>query len=427
MNGRRGNDESGDPAIRWRPRMSIRARLTLTYALLLAIMGALMLGAVYVFMRFVPTYAIVSARAGRSAPVLGGVTPATPSSTAGTTSPGVSAPPGTADSVSLTLQSSADILNTLLLVSVVVLLLLAAIGAVLGWVIAGRMLRPLKAINRAAQRAAAGELDHRLSLGGPHDEMSDLAETFDDMLAKLDLSFQAHQRFAGNASHELRTPLATTKAMLDIALTDPELDFAELRKVAVRVSETNRRNMQTVESLLDLAEIGQVTMGNERISLDEVAFDALVEATADVGERGLTVASTLEPVEVLGDPVLVRRALVNLLDNAVRHNHQGGTIEVAVRAVDDLAEFRVSNTGRPVDPSTIDSLREPFVRGAGRVASPSGGTAGHGLGLAIVSRVVEAHDGRLELTANSSGGMTAIVRFPMEQSHRRRRSGSPRQ
>jgi two-component system sensor histidine kinase VanS len=426
MNGRRGNDEAHDPAIRWRPRMSIRARLTLTYALLLATMGALMLGAVYVFMRFVPTYAIVSARAGRSAPALGGATSATASPTAGATSPGVSAPPGTADSVSLTLQSSADILNTLLLVSVVVLLLLAAIGAVLGWVIAGRMLRPLKAINRAAQRAAAGELDHRLSLGGPHDEMSDLAETFDDMLAKLDLSFQAHQRFAGNASHELRTPLATTKAMLDIALTDPELDLAELRKVAVRVSETNQRNMQTVESLLDLAEIGQVTMGNERISLDEVAFDALVEATSDVGELGPTVASTLEPVEVLGDPVLVRRALVNLLDNAVRHNHPGGTIEVAVREVDDLAEFRVTNTGRPVDPSTIDSLREPFVRGAGRVASPSGGTAGHGLGLAIVSRVIEAHDGRLELTANSGGGMTAVWRLPTAQSHDRRRSGSPR-
>lgn len=394
-----------DLTVSRRPRISIRARLTLTYALLLVTMGALMLGAVYVFMRFVPTYAIVSADVSRGESAAS--TPAAPSG---------SARPATGDSVKLTLQSSADILNTLLLVSVIVLLLLAAIGAAIGWVLAGRMLRPLKVINRAAQLAAAGELDHRLSLGGPHDEMRDLAETFDDMLAKLALSFQAHQRFAANASHELRTPLATTKAMLDIALSDPDLDLAELRAVSERVSETNRRNMETVESLLDLAEIGQSQMRHERISLDRAALDAIAEATADVGERAVIASNTLEPVEFPGDPVLVRRALVNLLDNAVKHNVENGTIEVTVRASDGWAEFRVSNTGPLVEASTVDSLREPFVRAVGRVAAARN-RSGHGLGLAIVASVADAHDGELELTANEGGGMTAVLRFPTGASH----------
>lgn len=377
-------------------------------------MGALMLGAVYVFMRYVPTYAIVTADT--SAPGGAGAEP-TPGATLPTSS--VAAPPSgkssmaTGDSVNLTLQSTADILNTLLLVSVIALLLLTAIGAVIGWVMAGRMLRPLKVINRAAKLAAGGALATRLSLDGPHDEMRDLAETFDDMLAKLDLSFQAHQLFAANASHELRTPLATTKAMLDVALSDPELDLTELRKVSERVAETNRRNIQIVESLLDLAEIDQSRVRRERISLGHTAAEVISEAATGISERALTVSRHIEPVEFAADPVLVRRALVNLVDNAVRHNVHGGTIEVLVRSIDGWAEFRVSNTGPHMEASTVDSLREPFVRGAGRVVSAPHRARGHGLGLAIVASVASAHDGRLELSANEDGGMTAALRLPI--------------
>ncbi|MFC5502606.1 ATP-binding protein [Lysinimonas soli] len=384
-----------------RRRIGFRARLTLTYALLLATMGALMLGAVYVFMRFVPTYAIVSSDAGST-----GATPTSVGSS-GVTSPSAS---GT---MSLNLETSADILNTLLLVSVIVLLLLTAAGGLIGWVIAGRMLRPLKTINRAAQLAASGELGHRLRLGGPQDEMRDLAETFDDMLAKLDLAFQAHQRFAANASHELRTPLATTKAMLDIALSDPDLDLAGLRRVSQQVLETNRRNIETVESLLDLADIGQSQIGHERIRLDRAALDAIGEAAAEISERGLTISSNLEPVEFYGDAVLVHRALVNLVHNAVRHNVQPGTVDVTVRSASGWAEFRISNTGPHVDASVADSLREPFVRGAGRVASGSRERSGHGLGLALVASVAGAHHGELELSANEGGGMTVAIRLPI--------------
>lgn len=398
--------DTPEPTTWSRPRISIRARLTLTYALLLVTMGTLMLGAVYVFMRFVPTYAIIGTDATDG--------PAEPLDTAapvsGVTSPG-GADPGAG--VNLTLQSSADILNTLLLVSVIVLLLLAAIGAFVGWLIAGRMLRPLKSINRAAQLAAAGALDHRLNIRGPHDEMHDLAVTFDDMLAKLDLSFQAHQRFAANASHELRTPLATTKAMLDVALSDPNLDLAELRKVSERVSETNRRNIETVESLLDLAEIGQGRIRREPIQLDSVARDVLSEAAAAAAARPVTIASTLTPAEVVGDPVLLRRALANLVDNAVRYNIRGGSVDVTVRMHDCWAEFVVSNTGPRLDDSAVDALREPFVRGSGRVSSSSGEHAGRGLGLAIVESIAQSHDGGLELTPNDGGGLSVVLRLPV--------------
>ncbi|CAN5218661.1 ATP-binding protein [soil metagenome] len=388
---------AGGRATTWtRPRISIRARLTLTYALLLVTMGGLMLGAVYIFMRFVPNYAIVSADTIRD-----------------DSSPSGVAAPGGGDSIALTLQSSADILNTLLLVSVVVLFLLALLGAFIGWVIAGRMLRPLKAINHAAQLAAAGALDHRLDFRGPRDEMQDLADTFDDMLGRLDLSFQAHQRFAANASHELRTPLATTKAMLDVALADPDLDLADFRTLSERVSETNRRNIETVESLLDLAEIGNGEGRRDPISLDRAAADAVSDAAAESAARGVTVVSILDPVEVLGDAVLVHRALANLLDNAVRYNVAGGTIEIMVRADGPWAEVRVSNTGPRVDAAAVGSFPEPFVRGSGRVSSSGDRHTGHGLGLAIVESIVRAHNGELQLAANEGGGLTVVLRLPV--------------
>jgi two-component system sensor histidine kinase VanS len=391
-----------------RPRMTIRARLTLTYALLLTIAGATMLAIVYIFMRFVPIYAIASASTSDKAPEA----VASPSAVVpGGQTAHVSAP--ASGMLSIRLTSETDILNTLLLVSVAVLIVLAIAGAVIGWIVAGRVLRPLKAINHAAQLASTGSLDHRVGLTGPHDEVRDLSDTFDEMLTQLDRSFQASQRFAANASHELRTPLATTKTMLEVALADPELDLTELRRVTVRVYETNRRNMQTVEALLDLSEIGSGTPRRDRIDLDRVAVEALTDLGAEVKRRGIVVTTAFNPSTTTGDSVLLRQAVRNLLQNAVIHNVDGGIVEVStgVGPDGDGVQLMVVNSGPAVPAEIIDSLTEPFVRGAGRTTSANN-PRGHGLGLAITASVAAAELGRLDIEANQGGGLRATFWLP---------------
>jgi two-component system, OmpR family, sensor histidine kinase VanS len=396
-------------SIGWRPRMTIRARLTLTYALLLTGAGAIMLAIVYVFMRFVPTYAIA-----RSSTVsvtdTSGETP-TPASTANPGSMTAQLAKPATGLLPFKLTSETDILNTLLLVSIAVLIVLAVSGAVIGWIAAGRVLRPLKLINSAAQRAATGSLDHRVALTGPHDEVRDLSDTFDEMLARLDRSFQASQRFAANASHELRTPLATTQTMLDVALTDPDLDLDALRGVAERVYETNRRNMQTVEALLDLAEVGQCSSSRELVELDRIAAEALAEISADTAQRGITVTAQLEPAATCGAPVLVRQAVTNLVRNALVHNIGGGTLEVTTHERASGVELVVVNSGPVIPADVTESLTEPFVRAAGRTTK-AGVPRGNGLGLAITANVAEAEGGTLDIHPNAGGGLRVTLWLP---------------
>ncbi|MGW0955354.1 ATP-binding protein [Streptomyces sp. NPDC001212] len=369
--------------------MTIRARLTLTYAALLTVSGALMLGAVYAFMRYVPTYAILP-MGSLSIP---GTKP---------TSALPLRPTETDTAVGLNLTSASDILNTLLVVSIVVLVVLAVIGAMLGWVIAGRVLRPLSAINSAAKLAATGALDHRIGIRGPRDEVHDLADTFDDMLEKLDRSFQAHRRFAANASHELRTPLATNQTVLQVALADADLDRAGLRQVAERVYRTNRRNIETVDSLLTMAEIGARGVRQEDIDLAQIAADALHDLRDELESSGLQADIDLRPAHTVGDQVLMHRVAANLLQNALRHNVEGGSLQVRTGRTGDGAQLRVTNTGPVVPEATVASLTEPFVRGTGR----TGGQRHHGLGLAIVAGVADVHDAALEIAANPRGGLT---------------------
>ncbi|MFB7841971.1 sensor histidine kinase [Microbacterium sp. NPDC056052] len=368
--------------------MTIRARLTLTYATLLTASGAVMLGTIYVFMRYVPTYAILPADTVEASPL--DAAPATP------------LPTGVDSTAALELTSASDILNTLLTISILALVVLAVIGAVLGWVIAGRVLRPLAEINSAAKRAATGALDHRIGMRGPGDEVHDLADTFDDMLEKLDGAFQSHRRFAANASHELRTPLATNQTMLEVALADPDLDTESLRRVAERVYQTNRRNIETVDSLLTLAEIGARGTRNEKIDLARIAADVLQDLRDEIASSGVRVETDLEPAEALGDPVLLHRAVANLVQNALRHNIEDGTLRLTTGQRSNGAQVQVANTGPVVTTSTVASLTEPFVRGTGRI----GGHRHHGLGLAIVASVAEVHSAGLAIVANPQGGLT---------------------
>ena len=288
------------------PTITIRTRLTLTFTALVAIAGLFTVGIVTVFMRTIPVYVLPDTVATRT-PEQAGAT----SSSAATVTADVAQPTG------LTLRTTTDILDTTLVVSLLAVLLVVAVAALSAWIIAGRMLRPLKTINAAAQQAGAGTLDHRIGMVGPRDELRDLADTFDSMLDRLDRSFATTQRFAANASHELRTPLATTQTMLEVALSDPDIGADDLRAVAERVLETNRRGIAIVAALLELAEHDQRDVEFQDLDLVPLIESALDDERSTIEASGIAV--TIErpaSAPVRGDARLLRHA-----HRAIRPRH----------------------------------------------------------------------------------------------------------
>ena len=364
-------------------RLTIRARLTLTYAGLVTGSGAVLIALVYLYMRQ------LQVAVPEQAPSTDGVE----------------------EEVYLRITLMSEFLNTMLVISLGALVLLALLSGAVGWVVAGRMLAPLSTMNEAAKQAASGDLSRRLSLTGPRDEIRDLADTYDHMLDSLETSLGTYRRFAANASHELRTPLATAQTMIDVTLADPTASAEQLRSLAERLRETNRANVETVDALLDLAEAQSGDLYREQVDLGEVVASALSQLVPEAGTREVDLPEPPDAVVVVeGDPVLLRQAVSNLLRNAVRHNVAHGGIELELTSTDDRARLRVSNDGPLVPAERLESLREPFVRGSGRGRTRD---AGHGLGLAIVSAVATAHNGVLELSANPSGGLTVTLDLPV--------------
>ena len=364
-------------------RLTIRARLTLTYAGLVTGSGAVLIALVYLYMRQ------LQVAVPEQAPSTDGVE----------------------EEVYLRITLMSEFLNTMLVISLGALVLLALLSGAVGWVVAGRMLAPLSTMNEAAKQAASGDLSRRLALEGPRDEIRDLADTYDHMLDSLETSLGTYRRFAANASHELRTPLATAQTMIDVTLADPAASAEQLRSLAERLRETNRANVETVDALLDLAEAQSGDLYREQVDLGEVVASALSQLVPEAGAREVDLPEPPDALVVVeGDPVLLRQAVSNLLRNAVRHNVAHGGIELELTSTDDRARLRVSNDGSLVPAERLESLREPFVRGSGRGRTRD---AGHGLGLAIVSAVATAHNGVLELSANPSGGLTATLDLPV--------------
>ncbi|GAA2601236.1 ATP-binding protein [Dactylosporangium fulvum] len=382
-------------------RFTIRARLAVAIAVLLAVIGALMLGVVYLFMRYVPLYSLTPMQ-GLEAPSSVPQATTHPSAVISNTDPAFAGP---------VISSTDDVFRLLLTASITAFVVLAVVGAIAGWVIAGRMLRPLQAINRVAKSAASGDLTQRVSGDGPHDELRDLAETLDDMLSRLERSVGEHQRFAANASHELRTPIATTQTLLDVALADPDLDLPALRRTAERIREINQRNRETIESLLTLADAEGGQLRQERVRLDALVHDALRAEESAAEALGLTVEAELVPATLTGDPALLRQAVANLVQNAVRHNVRDGRIRITVDRTSTDVCLIVENSGAALSEELVATLTEPFVRGHGRVAGPG---RGHGLGLALARSVSEAHHARLVLQARDKGGLITEVRFPAD-------------
>jgi signal transduction histidine kinase len=299
----------------------------------------------------------------------------------------------------------------------------AAVSVGLGWLVAGRMLRPLQEIIGVARRLSASTLHERIGLHGPKDELRELADTFDAMLARLSQAFDAQREFVANASHELRTPLAIIRTELDVTLADPATDAAELRRMAETIRVAISRSEGIVDKLLVLAESEEMAE-REPLDLGALVGGAVERSRRAAQARHVAFDVRLQPATVSGDAPLLEHLVDNLLDNAVRYSPEGGVVAVEVRgdsanggagalrgdaAPGGDVTLQVSNGGEVIDPQELPRLFERFYR---RGTSRSRATGGSGLGLAIVAAVADVHGGRVEAQAPASGGLIMTVTLP---------------
>ncbi len=290
-------------------------------------------------------------------------------------------------------------LDSLLIFSLVGLGVMTVASGGLGWYVSGRVLRPVRAITEAARRASDQHLGERLALTGAQDELKELADTFDDMLERLDLSFAAQRRFVANASHELRTPLTVMRTAIDVALAKPNRTTQHLEDMAARVRRSVDRAEHMIEALLVLAISDQGVTSSELLDLSAVAEDALELAAPGITELGLRVEADLGPAETTGDQQLIERMVWNLVDNAVRHNEPGGWIRVTTGRCPGGAVLRIANSGAVVPPGAVPTLAEPFRR------IHKGSDGGVGLGLSIAQSVSTAHGAQLDIHSQPEGGL----------------------
>ncbi|MFP8884304.1 MULTISPECIES: sensor histidine kinase [Streptomyces] len=301
-------------------------------------------------------------------------------------------------------------LEALLNRSLMALLGLAVAAFAFGYVMAGRVLSPLERITRTAQRVAGSDLHRRIELDGPDDELKELADTFDQMLDRLDRAFTAQQRFVANASHELRTPLAINRTLLEVQLSDPGAS-PELVQLGKTLLATNERSEQLVEGLLLLARSENEIVDRKPVDLAEVASQAVEQARGEAQEGGVELRGVRQPAYVQGSGVLLERVALNLVQNAVRYNVPGdGWVSVDTRAQPGQAVLVVENTGPVVPAYEVDNLFEPFRR---LRTERTGSDKGVGLGLSIVRSVVRAHGGAVTARPREEGGLVVRVTLPI--------------
>ncbi|MFJ9559472.1 sensor histidine kinase [Streptomyces fuscichromogenes] len=301
-------------------------------------------------------------------------------------------------------------LDNLLSRSLLALLGLAVIAFAFGYAMAGRVLSPLGRITRTARAVAGSDLSRRIELDGPDDELKELADTFDDMLERLQRAFTAQQRFVGNASHELRTPLAINRTLLEVHLSDPGAPV-ELQQLGKTLLATNERSEQLVEGLLLLARSDNQIVERKPVDLAEVASQAVDQVHAEAEAKGVTIRGVQKPAVVQGNGVLLERIALNLVQNAVRYNvPEDGWVEVNTEIQHGQAVLYVANTGPVVPAYEIDNLFEPFRR---LRTERTGSDKGVGLGLSIVRSVARAHGGHIAAQPREGGGLVMRVTLPV--------------
>jgi two-component system, OmpR family, sensor histidine kinase VanS len=309
-------------------------------------------------------------------------------------------------------RSHADLLRAFAPTAAVVLAFLLVFGLAGGWLLAGRMLAPLTRITDAARMAATGSLSHRIELEGRQDEFRELADSFDTMLARLEAHIAEQQRFAANASHELRTPLAITQTLLDVASNDPNRDTGEL---VDRLHAVNTRAIDLTEALLLLSRADQRSFAREHVDLSLIAEEATETLLPLAEKRGVTIETSGDTTPTVGAHALLLQLSTNLVHNAIVHNLPGqGTVWVTTSAHPKGAVLTVKNTGEKLTPQVVATLSEPFLRGTERIRTDH---AGVGLGLAIVKSITHAHDGTLTLTPRAAGGLRVTVQLPSAPPH----------
>jgi signal transduction histidine kinase len=306
-------------------------------------------------------------------------------------------------------QHRSEIVSSLLWQSLLALAVVAVAAVGFGWLMAGRALRAVRHITDTARRVAGSNLHERISLAGPRDELKELADTFDAMLARLDASFDGQRHFAANASHELRTPLATNRTLLEVAVAQHRVP-PELRQVIDTVLAASARSELILDGLLTLARCENQAIERLPVDLSDVAAGAVEETAGEAAAAEVTVDAAPYPAPTTGDPLLLERLALNLVRNGIRHNHPGGWVTVSTRTVAErgMVELDVRNSGPPVPPEQVDALFEPFRRLDGnRTSHPHGA----GLGLSIVRSIAATHGGQLTAAARDGGGLIVQIRL----------------
>jgi two-component system, OmpR family, sensor histidine kinase VanS len=349
--------------------MSVRLKLTLSYAGFLMLAGVLLLAVVWVFLlRYVPDGAILAREF---------------------------------------IPNRSDLLEAFAPRAAAMLAFLFAFGLVGGWILAGRMLAPLSRITDATRRAASGSLTHRIRLPGRDDEFRELADAFDTMLAKLDAQLAEQRRFAANASHELRTPLAITQTLLDVVRNDPGREDDVLIE---RLHAVNARAIHLTEALLLLSRTDQRSFTREPVDLSLVAEEAAETLLPLAEKHGVTIHTSGDVTPTFGSHALLLQLATNLVHNAIVHNlPDHGSVQVTTDVRPDSVMLTVENTGERLAPQVVSTLTEPFQRGTERIR---GDHAGVGVGLAIVNSITRAHDGTLTIVPRPDGGIRVTAALP---------------
>ncbi|HKT45221.1 MAG TPA: ATP-binding protein [Gaiellaceae bacterium] len=399
------------------PTPTIRLRLTLVYGGLFICCSVALLGITYVLVRheYTGNFFISSGRQGlvthakgvgnvaqllqragklySPLPTKVGVVPVGPKEFVQSQKLAIAAAQGQSDAA----------LHKLFVDSAIALGVMAVLSLWLGWVIAGRALRPLRTITETARDISASNLHRRLALRGPDDELKQLGNTFDGLLARLETSFEAQRQFVANASHELRTPLTLERTLLELALSDPNASVDSYRHTCEQLLAVGDQQERLIEALLMLSRSQRGLENRQPVDLAAVAAAAVAAADHD----GLGLDASLELAGTTGNPRLIERLVANLVDNAIRHNVAGGTVSVATETRGDRAFLTVANTGPTIPPGELDRLFQPFQRLDGARTS----TSGFGLGLSIVQAIADAHDATISARAPAEGGLRVEVGF----------------